>query len=819
MTEWTYTKVDGGYGLFMIYVSDSSHGWTDVTFVRGVPTQLNALTYADPFSDATASFTLPGIAGIDGYRRYEDLWWLRPWTLVDVYYYEASKTPRSGSDPLIYNPDTLKKDLYLHTTYGTGGTVRPIWQGHILNLDPGDDGTQVTCQGALYQLDSYQSLPYYPRRPQSVENLIARQFNNTKRPGLYTAPLVIDWPGWLDPAGSAADPLVTLDNQWVRRFTQSEADNVDYLTPENVSVGQFYTGFSNRNTGQFDAALTGYIQALLGTMFTAKDSYNAGLENAGKQWTILMNQRGNPSAPPFASRTPVLQVRDPDREPDVYVWYGQPGVSGRFSQDGSSTSNIVFGQGVGIDGIQWKRMNIIGIDAEETEFVPLAYGVGIWPYSEANKQSLLNPREKYFSFPQGIGQAEAYSVARQWILRDADPGYSGSLTLEVDPLTMADANFSRWMLRPGMTILVRGFAGTFRNPIRLYNKFHIAEVTLNPQEGTVDLRLDTKYRDLLTLEEAQAALRDPLTPIKALRVNQRSALIDDIGYQWNYAQGSGFIPQYSLNFYSTLPPTALFPYQDFTTLQQWRPDSGEWKKQIPDGGGTAVDDPEGDASDLFYYSRNFYVAVRAGSSSINSRWSGGVPVVTAQKGTIRRTQLAAYHFDGSVCTHCEFHFSIYYANIGVEQMPKDSSGNYDPFAPNAFQTINPATGEVFPGESDASDSYTMPATQNLFIVGWGSGDEPAGYSPYTAQSGAHPSGRLEDEGTWTFNNVTDAGDKLDPNALSWENANQNAVTLFAMIYARINEGVMARTEHNQTYGQHIYFTGRLYKSIAGADPA
>jgi len=817
MSEWSYTTVEGGYGLFMVYASNSTMPWTNISFVRGVPTQITELTYADPFSDATALLNLPGIAAIDGYRKGEDLWFLRPFTLIDIYYYEASKTPRTGSDPLIYNPDTLKKDLYLHSTTTGGVPVGPIWQGYVLNLDNSHEGTRVTCQGALYQLDRYTSKPYYPRRPQAMENLIARQFELARRPGLFTSELVVDWPGWI--TDGVPDPLVGSEDQWIKRFT--EGSDPDYLTPENVASGAFYTGFATRNTGQFDASLTGYIQSLLGVMYTGKDNYNGGLSKAGKQWTVLLNQRGNPSAPRFTSRTPVLQVRDPERDPDVYVWYGQPGVSGQFAQDGASSVNVVYGQGVGIDGIEWKRMNIIGMDAAETEFVPLAYGVGVWPYSEANKQLMLMPHEKYFSFPQGISQAEAYSVARQWILRDADPGYSGTLTLEVDPLTMANQHFSRWMLRPGMSILLRGFAGTFKNEIRLYNKFHIAEVTLSPQDGTVTLRLDTKYRDLLTLEEVQASVRDPLTPIKALRVNQRSALIDDIGYQWDYSMGSGFIPRISMPFYKAVT-SERFPYQDLTTTGNWRPDAGEWKKQVPDASfpeGEAVSDPGSEIADMYWYSRNVYVGVRAGSPIVGNRWSGGVPILTAQKGTIRRTQLAAYHFDGSVCTHCEFHMSLYYSNVSVENMPQNADGEADPFAPNAFQTINPATGEAFPGETDGADAQTMPSTSDLFIIGWGSADAPGGYSPFTADSGAHPTGMLVDEGTWTFNNVSDQGDKLDPNAASWENADDNAVTIFAMIYARIAEGVMDRKEHNTTYGQWLYFTGRLYKSIAGTDPS
>lgn len=816
--SWTYDRLENGYGLFFVFARNNANPWTDITFVRGAPIQINELTYADPFSDSTAQFSVPSVPALDGYRKDNELWWLRPFTNIDVYFYPALPTPTGG--PAVYNPDTMRKDLYLQVAGAT-----PIWQGFIVSLSPSSQGTQITCQGALYQLDRYYSKPYYPKRPVPMELLIKRQFDLTRRPGLFTADLIIDWPGYLDGTGATTDSAVNGGEVWARRFTDTESKNVDYLTPTGLNVGDLYTGYSTRNTGEFNQALTGYVQSLLAMMYTAKDSYQGGPQFAGRQWTVLMNARGNPSASPIVARQPVLQVRNPDRAPDAYVWYGQPGVEGSFSQDGSTQTNVVYGQGTGVDGVDWKRMKMIGFDAQETEFMPLAYGQGVYPYSEANKDLMLMPMEKYVSFPNGVSQAEGYSVARQWILRDADPGWTGTLTLSVDPLDPdTDQPISRWLLRPGMTLLLRGFVGTWKLPIRLFNKFHIAEVTLTPQDGTVTLRLDSKYRDLLTLEEVQARVRDPLTPVKALRVNSRSVLIDDIGFQWDYSAGSGFLPRHSLAFYQAIPPTANFPYQEYTTLSNAMPRAHPLEKQIYNLGSSTEDSSSTSnliqpGKDDNWYSQGYFVAVCAGASTHAGRWSGAVPILTSQAGTIRRTQLAVYHQDGSVCTHCEFHFSIYAGWIGIDQMPHENN-EPDPFTPNAFQTINPDTGLPFPsgssGGTDSVGNQNMPeAASNMFIIGWGAGDAPAGYSPRTYSAGLHPTGMLLDEGTWTYNNVSSELGKIDPNQLQLDRTDLNSITLWAMIYARVAESAMSVADHNAQYGKWVYFLGRLFKSVAG----
>ena len=117
--------------------------------------------------------------------------------------------------------------------------------------------------------------------------------------------------------------------------------------------------------------------------------------------------------------------------------------------------------------------------------------------------------------------------------RDQRPGWAGDITLKVDPPEM-----SRWAIKAGMTLNLQGFAGSGEQGVH----FHVAQVEANPLEGTVKLTLDTRYRDLLNLEEARVRARDPLTPSKMLQINRRSVMIEDLQAPWDYTAGSGFIP-------------------------------------------------------------------------------------------------------------------------------------------------------------------------------------------------------------------------------------------------------------------------------------
>lgn len=253
----------------------------------------------------------------------------------------------------------------------------------------------------------------------------------------------------------------------------------------------------------------------------------------------------------------------------------------------------------------------------------------------------------------------------------------------------------KWNIRPGDVIRVRGFGSEEGT------NFHIAEVTMRPNEGTVELRVDSKFRDLLTIEEIQARTRDPFTPVKALRVNSRSVLQDDLLYPWNWADGAGCLPQYSINFHNKRSELSSFPYETETVKAGMTPSEFFSNGSTPSGPDY---EQHGDMAQ-WSASKGWYIPVHAGAASPNNRWTF-FPILTAQAGTIRRTEMCAYTASGEIA-QVEFHFSIYSFPFLLNDstppytaMPSSNEdpGVHQPYFPQAFQTINPATGMKYADE-------------------------------------------------------------------------------------------------------------------------
>jgi hypothetical protein len=428
------TGVSGtiSYGAFH---QDSAvkNDYTDVTFFRDAPTIVSEMTFADPFSDATAVIEFPQCTGFDGPSK--DTWWLRENVNVDINWVPASTV--SSSYPVI-NPQTNKPGMFLHPENSV-----PVWEGFTVSIDPSPTGVSMTCQGALYQLDKYRAKPLNPLVPKAVEDMIARYFDPLRR-GIYTKAMKMDWTGN------------------TRTYTQNDYDNFAALganrfVPSGMTVGQRWTGYVTRNTGAWDQALTGYIQgqlsflyvppeqtltnyrkrvysgdvsgyvvtitlasghgAIVGDVITVDGmgapydgvhtvggigtttvnwndvtAYDQATQSkgwmsythddnpdttliAGDQWTILKDP----------DRQPVMKIRTQSKPPTFAVWYGQPGVEARLTRDSAQVSNVIFGRGTGYDKTAWMVQNF-PTTAQWSTWAPIAYdspdGVPIYHWDE-----------------------------------------------------------------------------------------------------------------------------------------------------------------------------------------------------------------------------------------------------------------------------------------------------------------------------------------------------------------------------------------------------------------------------------------------------
>ena len=726
----------GPSGIFRIYMARVTglgigDQEVDVTFFRGIPTEIQNFTFSDPFSDATAVIRFPQITGFDDLTSGEVGSWLSDFSTVRIVWVPLT----TGSTVL--NPITNLRDL-------AEGTPVTVWEGNVASfeIEAAENASSVTvqCVGALFQLDRYTARPFYPNQTWTNEALIADCFDRVQRPHLLTKELKIEWP-----------------TGWARVLTSTEHNR---QLPYGLAgtVGENITGLSTRATGSgSDKMLTGYVQDLLSVMYTDEKSGDQGANSQltpGNQWTIRKDD----------GRQPVLYVRDRFGDPDYTIWYGSPGWSFQLSRDCTQFFNVIYGEGTNVDGSNWRNMIVRTVgNSTRTSYDPLAYARNAYPVTNDNKANLSGfVSEAYVKYGTGFDQSQAIETAAKSLARDSDPGYTGTVVLKVDP----DASNSRYLMRAGQSILVKGIIGSGDAGVL----FHIAECSIDVKAGAVTLKVDTKFRDLLTLEEVVARTRDPLTPARILQVNKRSIMLEDQLLPWDYNAGSGFLPFASKDYFKGIEATeAQFPWTSYVNAH--RPRNGN---------------------------ATFFLKSNANHITPLRRWAVA-KVRGSEKGTIRRIEVAAYSADGQILK-IPFHVSLY-----MVQSPKypykDGVANSSPFWPEAFQETN-SFGFPWTGTNSLGPDPNM-------IIGWGDGDQPAGFWPGRFSDAYPATGLFVDEGSWTFD-LSAPLDKSKPGAKRTTDG-----FMWMAVYADTTAAGLAAFDVSGIDPQPVYFIGRMYRQEPG----
>lgn len=718
-------------GIHLIYATREGKPYMDVTFYRGVPAVIDSYTYADPFSDATAQITFSQITELDD---LEDVWWCKELSQIDIYWAPASPTKTSPWDIPATNPATGQPGWYINV-----GAKTVVWEGHTYSYSPDSSGSIIQCQGAMFALDRYVSKPTYPPRPQPVEDLIRKAFNAHPTHLKSFREEDVRWPvGWNKLySNTSIEPGKTYNN----------------YTVDGLNIGDKWTGYATRNTGNWGKLLTGFVAELLGVMYTPDDCGTV----EGNQWTILKD----------SGRQPYLTVRDRFKTPDFSLFAGTPGVKVALSRDALSTSTIYYGTGVATDGSKWSN-TAISPNGDTTEYLPLAHFGGHWPY-----QPGVIAGETLIQFGSGIGLDQAITASEKMLKRDYDPGWVGDITLKVDP----NSSLSKWSIRPGMCVQVKNYAGL--GTLNL----HIAQVQCSPADQSVRLTVDSKFRDLLTIEEVAKNIRDPLTPAKLLRVGVRSNAIDDVLQPWDYTAGSGMIPYEARSFFLEMPRDIRYPWLDWTRSHPPR-DFGE-----------------------------YYVNVNASSELSKERWNVA-SFLTSSTFRARLAQFVCVDEDGEI-VEIPFHVSIHDVNkiedssdfveSGVDgslqspwwwaALPQDPTKGNELYSP--FASVN--MWERIATDGTSLEGTTFYPPQSL-VVGWGNYSQPAGYSPGRKTDGTPPTGRLVDESEWGFDTVGGThNERLSPSGFQ-NNPSQTKLT--CAFYA----------EHTES----VYFIGRIFRMEPGS---
>lgn len=634
------------------------------------------------------------------------------------------------------------------------GQEEPVyrWEGYFASFEfaSGDVGGSmtVTCRGAMYQLDHQLAKPEYVYQPIPYEVALSRQF--TGKPDSRLAPLRVQWPSW-----------------WSTRFRLSDyAGKPLYLRPIGIEDGAEWSGFVTRSTGSFDPILTGYVQGLLSNMYTPSGQFTLRLDSGRRP---VLAHRDHLTAP--TDRTLVVDLL-------------APGVSLKVTRDFTQQLNVVYGQGKSLNGATFSGMRI-NADGTSVTYEPYAYRRSVHPLEDNDWfDRTVMRKEVSLSFYEGLSEAEAQAIAKAHLQRFADPGLTGELTLRSDPMighyTDRPVFFPRALITAGMSVLVRNLAGSREGVL-----MHATSVSVSGDE--VQLTLDSKYRDQLTVQEVRMRTRDSLAPIRLLTVGQFRPNIPDMLFPWSYADGSGFIPKGSQALFDGIGPDVVFPWVEWTTLRP--PKDPRWAGQ--------------------------YVRIPAVSSNANDNWANSrgtlrdfaaYRVRMSQAGEARLIQVAAYDRDGRVLK-VPFHVSLYRTSgVSFSSMPKlGKDDDFPPYGSGQAYPFFKRAWEQYAEDGTALNPETSQAASTAqLIAGWGNYYEKAGFWPgSSAFPDAKPTGLLVDESGFSWD-LTDAAYNVDPQKTADENLkNPNRADLYVMIYC------------DAQASQDVFFLGRIFRKEPG----
>jgi hypothetical protein len=651
-------------------------------------------------------------------------------------------------------------DVNITWVYASTGLASTTWrwEGYIASLayaqDESSSSVSVQCKGALYQVDNFLAEPQFIVSPLPYELAIKQRLDPTTTPDLHTGALTVTFPSY-----------------WTTTVPASALTGFAELRPQGVKTGDKWTGLVTRSTGSWDKRLTSYIQGLLSMMFVPD----------GSQWTVILNY----------GRKPQLLVRQIRYSIDSYtheVTLGQPGVSASLNEDWTQAANVYFGKGTDVGGDDFSN-EVISNGGGKTGYLPFAAQHQVYPAATSNKwwTKDVMRQETHVQFDQGISPIDAQAVAISSLQRSAHPGYTGTITLKVDT-ERNNATYSRWLLMPGMQIYLHGFKG-------VGVLLHIAQVSANVADGSVELTVDSKFRDLLTIEQVRARSRDALSTIRALQVGKLSVQINDQQKRWSYSAGSGVIPSSPI----TGQPNGKDLFVKYNTANEAFPWRNLVKKYPP------------------HKHPTWYIRIEKPSTDFTKNWSGSgtkryaIGVLLSQSGNIRMTQIAAYDANGNVMK-IPFHVSFYTAaGINPTSMPmipkdktnpsylaslKNHAGQHYPFFPGAFESIYPD------GSPKVSGDFTN--HQDSFMLGWGNYYQRAGYYPGLYGDHDKVTGLLVDETTWSYD-TTKANFLLNPTYPAKVAQNKLAGLVYIMIYAE----ALPRN-------QPVFFLGRCFRDVLGA---
>jgi len=697
-------------GTWQIVAKPYGGNPVNVSLVRGAPTAVGDVRSTDPFGPASASLTFPSITVLDAIGVGE-LYWLAPETDVDINWCA---------------PD---------------GTVLESWEGYFASYEYGEDSPgsalNVSCIGAMRQLDDYLAKPEYLYQPLPYEVAIARQFAG--RPSLHLAPMAgitqdvlryVTAFAVVNPGGTAPHPR----GASVAAVSSSERTVWCTLVGHNYAAGdQLYIGGqAGANAGTYavrdvvdddtfiianpkGVSATGSfpVRRILPSIFPSwwdvtfdSSKYAAsqpwlmpqGVMNGAKWSGMVTRETGkfevvltsyvqsllaNMHTPQGQftlmldrGRRPVMRHRDLLTTPNddtLVVELLWPGVKINPTRDFTQRIGVVYGSGTASNGDVYTGMEVTA-DGKHTYYEPFAARRQVHPeYDNEWRDPGRHRKETLLTFSDGLTELEARKAAEAHLNRFADPGVTATLTLDTDPLVL-DAPFARQRIKAGMNIVVRGLFGRPEGML-----FHITEAGINGA-ATVSLTLDSLFRDHLTVDQVRKRGHDALVPYRMLStMGLYDPKIPDLLFPWSYSAGSGVIPYAGAELFTKFGPAAVGSTST----------NDPWSVALPtSGGGATVRFPWTEYTTAYPPSKHphYYIKIPpANATNADYNWANSkgqdnrkafvpYPVRLSAAGEIRLLQVCAYDANGHPKA-VPFHLSLYKeSGISYSSMPMIPTG-------------------------------------------------------------------------------------------------------------------------------------------------
>jgi hypothetical protein len=384
-----------GDGRWRIWAKPAGHEPIEVTWVRGVPTQLGDYSTADPFGPQTASLTFPSVTMYDRLGDGE-LAWLAP----EVDFEIAWDGPLPAGYPY----------------------SRFVWEGYSVPFEHSQDEIAITLVGAMMQMDNYKAKPEYAANPFPYEVAISRCWRD--KPDLRLKPLEVRFPSW-----------------WTLAYTPTPGQ-LGAFTPTGVAPGALWTGMLTRETGSWDNLLTSYIQTLLASMYTRKGRFTLDLEPDRRPVLVHRDFLIEPNAATVVieSTQPGVKVNlTGDVSQSANVFYGQTKAL---------TGEAYSGMQVIGDGTRTVYKPLAALRQ-----VDPVNDRNTWLDPSRMR------REQVLQVQEGMRISDLLKVGAAALAANADPGYTGTIELDTDPRMNGGQIISRQLIRAGMSVLLPGFRG------------------------------------------------------------------------------------------------------------------------------------------------------------------------------------------------------------------------------------------------------------------------------------------------------------------------------------------------------------------------